>query len=420
MKEKKLKILMISRLDVWSLGEKKGNQSMYNTLMGYARRGHEVHLITFGGGGLLSSKDKTAKEIHPNVHIYRFTDFDVKYHRIVKKIPILRCLKTGYFVNQLSWLSVIIASFIIGYQIIKRTKINILYGYEAAGVPAAFILGRIFHIPNISRFQGCIFYDENLKNPVVWLKYPLHIMAYKIPADLVIMTNDGTKGDEVLSRLKTPMKQMRFWRNGIKSMFIPGFDSGKFKQTLGISPYSKIILSVSRLHDWKRVDRIISAMPSIVAKQRDVLLLIVGDGIERNNLEALSRELMVDQYIRFIGAISHDEIPAFMNAADIFVSLYDKSNVGNPLFEAMTCGRCIVTLNNGTTGELIKNNDIGVLLNLDELNRLPDIIISLLKDEEKRKRLGLRAKEYADTHFWTWEERMAQEVGLVQKIAYPC
>jgi len=418
MDNKKLRILVISRLDVWSLGKKKGNQSLYNTLMGYAKRGHKVHFITWGAGGFRSTEDKRnpVSEIHSNVRIYRYPYFYMKISRLIQKLPFLRYLKIGYLVIIALWISVLLVSTIVGYRIIRKNRINLLYGHETYGVPVAYMLGKIFRIPNISRFQGCIFYNENLKNPLVLIRFLINILAYKTPADLVIMTDDGTKGDEVLQRLKTPMKCMRFWRNGVRDMFIPTFDSKRFKEELGISPSSKIILAVSQLRDWKRVDRIISAMPSIVSKEQKIMLVIVGDGPERINLETLCKELGVEQHVMFTGVVSHDEIPKFMNVADIFVSLYDLSNVGNPLLEAMTCGKCIVTLNNGTTEELIKNNETGILLNPDDLKTLPDVIVKLLHDDTRRNQLGNKVKKYANTHLWTWEERMKREIEFVENL----
>ena len=49
--------------------------------------------------------------------------------------------------------------------------------------------------------------------------------------------------------------------------------------------------------------------------------------------------------------------------------------MGNPLLEAMMAGKCIVTLNNGDTSQFIKNNENGILLEYDQLSKLPEVII---------------------------------------------
>jgi len=96
--------------------------------------------------------------------------------------------------------------------------------------------------------------------------------------------------------------------------------------------------------------------------------------------------------------------------------LNDLSNVGNPLLEAMKCGKCVVTLNTGATAEIIKNDENGILLDIDNINNLPNIIIQLLNDDKSRDRLGHNARKYALEHFQTWDERIQMEIKFVEKL----
>lgn len=109
-----------------------------------------------------------------------------------------------------------------------------------------------------------------------------------------------------------------------------------------------------------------------------MVLVIVGNGSERERLQGIARELGVEQHVRFEGAVPHGEIIQYLAAADIFLSFYDWSNVGNPLLEAMMAGKCIVTLNNGDTGQFVKNEENGILLEYEEPPKLPEVIRNLL------------------------------------------
>lgn len=91
-------------------------------------------------------------------------------------------------------------------------------------------------------------------------------------------------------------------------------------------------------------------------------------------------------------------------------------NVGNPLLEAMSCGRCIFALNTGDTGGVIENGVNGIVVGVDELPRLPKIVCSLLRDPGLRRELGSKAREFAARRVWTWEERMQAEVSLVGEL----
>ena len=109
----------------------------------------------------------------------------------------------------------------------------------------------------------------------------------------------------------------------------------------------------------------------------------------------------------------------YLQRADVFISLYSASNLGNPLFEAMRCGKAIITVDTGTTGSVIKNEANGILLPEKELSCLHKEICRLLSDENERKRLGNGAKRFADENFRTWDERVAAEIREVTALLPP-
>jgi glycosyltransferase involved in cell wall biosynthesis len=173
---------------------------------------------------------------------------------------------------------------------------------------------------------------------------------------------------------------------------------------------------LSRLVWWKRVERGIEAMPSVLRTCPDTLLLIVGDGVERSRLERLANDLGLANYVRFTSAVSRQEIKSYLAAADIFLSLYTLSNVGNPLLEAMLAGKCIVTLATGDTARVVQHDETGVLLEEEDLSWLPEELIALLKNPARRADLGANAREYAHRHFLTWMERTSMEITEVEEL----
>jgi len=204
--------------------------------------------------------------------------------------------------------------------------------------------------------------------------------------------------------------------NGVDDLYIPDFDIGKFKESIGVSKDKKVILAVSRLVKWKRVDRIINAIPLVISKYNNVIFMIVGDGDDKAYLENLVEKLNIKDYVKFIGAVPHNEVKYYMNAADIFISTNDLSNVSNSLLEAMKCGKCVVTLNTGETSEIIKNNENGILLDVNYINNLPNVIIQLLNDEKLRNKLGRNARKYALENFLTWDQRIKMEIKFIEEL----
>lgn len=397
-------ILFISPLDLWSMGKGKGGPALYKTLTGYANRGWKVYFIT----GL--QDEELLEDLHENITVIRFNDAPW-LKRIIQSVK-----KIGFLARIVWWLYFQIRVFIEAQKLRSNTKIDIVYGYEIFGVPVAKMLSKLWGVPMVARFQGTplgVFWQ---KKRFGFLRAWEDVIAMRIPADLVIMTNDGTQGDRVLQQLGVDMRKVRFWLNGVdRELFNLPFKKDEAKSILGLGA-RHILLCVSRLANWKRVDRSIRALPSILEEYPDTILVIVGDGPERGRLEQLAVKLGVREHVRFEGAVPHSEVPKYLAAADVFLSLNDWSNVGNPLLEAMIAGKCIVTLNNGDTGQFIKNGENGVLLDYEDLARLPELIKELLANEELRNRFGTNARKFAEKHFWSWEERIEAEVQEVNAL----
>ena len=408
-----MNILMISALDLWSMGGRGGSPSLYQTLKGYDERGHKVFFLTYQKGLLDPYYQQVGQASFRHVETCRF------------KLPLGRFgSTTGASRPTAIRLSRFRRTFLFpplaavqARRILNREKIDLLYGYELSGILALWFLGRLYRLPSVSRYQGTILHPFLGKPRELWRRFE-HVAAMKVKADLYIMADDGTRGDVVLQALNPAAQpRTRFWRNGLNKVSFQPCSSSEVRRNLGIGG-CLLLLTVSRLHVWKRVDRIIRALPSILARRDDVLLVILGDGPERHNLQRLATELGVADHIRFEGTVSHARVADYLNAADIFVSLYDLSNVGNPLLEAMACGNCIVTLDDGSTEGLLEDGDSGVLLEPRRLDRLPEVILGLAADRELRRRLGQGARASADQHLWTWEERMQAEVEEVQKLLH--
>jgi putative transposase len=388
--------------DFWSMGKDSGTPSYYYSLLTLVKAGHEVHLFAPGKG-------LTREEI-PGVYVHHFS------------IPAEGALKSimgsvGRNLIEYKILEIIyykLFNYAAFFRIMaeRLEKPALIYAYTSQSVPAAYALSKIYSVPYITRLFGTFITLKDLKSPLRLLGKWQEVLAFKFPGKYLIVTDDGTQGDKIAKHFGAEDK-LKFWRNGVnKDMCDPNFDRVKFCSENNINPSCKIALTVSRLSSWKRVDRVIKAIPSIVKEYKDVIFLILGDGSEKESLEKLSFDLKVSDYVQFRGAVSRDKVADYMNAADIFVSTNDFSNVSNGLYEAMVCGKCIVTLDNGGTGELIKNNITGKLI--QDKGDLGTTIVDVLKNDELRSQLGQNAREYAQSNFKTWEERIEIEAELIK------
>lgn len=414
-----MNILTVCALDVWSLSEGRGAPTLFRTLEAHGRRGHRVHCVmpTIGANHSYESL-ATAAPVEPptivNVSFSRFHMPSLSAARWPLPGLVAKADQKLRFALLFPWLAARQAE-----RILRSNPIDVLYGYEVHGVLAVRRLRRRWKLPTVSRFQGTVMYPA-LSSRLSYLRKYEEAVALRAPADLYIMTDDGTRGDEVLARWNPGSRgRARFWRNGLDLERLVPASREKARverQALGIPEDAFVLVMATRLARWKRVDRAIRAMPLVRAALPQALLLVLGDGEERAGLQALARHLSLGDAVRFLGAVPHGEVARYMRAADLFLSLNDLSNAGNPLLEAMACGKAIVTLDTGDTRDLIRDGETGRLLSSGDAEAVATAVVELARDPSLRRRLEEGAREYAQGHFWTWEERMAAEVAELERL----
>ena len=167
---------------------------------------------------------------------------------------------------------------------------------------------------------------------------------------------------------------------------------------------------------WKRVNRVISAAPQVVKACPNTLFIVAGDGTELPVLEQQALASGAQNHVRFLGAIPRDDVLRLMKLADVFASVNDLSNVGNPLLEAMGSGKAIVAVDVGSTREVINDWHNGILVRPDRPGELASAMSEILSDPGLRRRLEANARAYADTQLLTWVERSDNVVELIEDL----
>ena len=410
-----LRILMISALEVWALSGQGGAPSLYKTLEGYSRRGHEVHFVssTIGANhhhGAPVQEPPKINGVHfhlfqlpslaesrlPMPHLARKLDQKVRFATV---FPRLAARRTE--------------------ALFRQGTFDLLYGYEVHGVLAQRRVRNQHNLPLVSRFQGTIMYPY-LNRPHSRLRKYEEVSALSTPADLYVMTDDGTQGDEVLQRLNPDAPgKVCFWRNGLDLGNVRPPNEGEddlAREALCLKPDDFVLATATRLARWKRVDRAVDAVALLRNEGIAARLLIVGDGEERTNLEQQVADLGLSDLVTFVGAVAQSEVQRYLWASDVFLSTNELSNVGNPLLEAMVAGRCVLTLDEGDTRDLIRDGETGILLHSGDPQVIADALARLARDPDKRRRLGATARRVAERSFWSWDQRMDAEVDAVEEL----
>jgi glycosyltransferase involved in cell wall biosynthesis len=103
------------------------------------------------------------------------------------------------------------------------------------------------------------------------------------------------------------------------------------------------ILYVGRLVKDKKVDVLLDAFKIVLVQKPDARLVIIGDGIERQNLESQAQNLDIASNVTFAGRVARDEdIYGYMKRARVFTSASVREGFGIVTIEAIACGTAVV------------------------------------------------------------------------------
>lgn len=159
---------------------------------------------------------------------------------------------------------------------------------------------------------------------------------------------------------------------------ITEMDIQNVKLKYDINPRKKIILSVSRLHSQKGLKYLIESMEGVSKRCSNALLVIAGDGDEKQKLERLVNEKNLDDYVKFIGFIEEHDKFALIKGCNIFSLPAIEEAFGIALFDPMYYSKPIVASNVGGIPELL--GDCGTLVPKRDSKALSESIIKLLQN----------------------------------------
>ncbi len=123
-------------------------------------------------------------------------------------------------------------------------------------------------------------------------------------------------------------------------------------------------------------------------------LTIVGDGIEKQNLLSICKELNMINQVRFFGKANKEQVKNELHKSDYYVSTSDTETFGVVLIEAMSCGLPSLSTKNGGAESILTNSNLGILCN----SSIQEIAIGLQQLTSTQYN-SQEIREYAISHF---------------------
>jgi glycosyltransferase involved in cell wall biosynthesis len=220
-------------------------------------------------------------------------------------------------------------------------------------------------------------------------------------AATLVVTVSNYSLERVVELYGVEREKVKVVPNGVDpNFFRPMEDADVLRRSLRVEK-KHCVLFVGNLIPRKGVHFLVEAARHIIKDEGDVAFLIVGDGPLLGFLTSYSAKLGVRRNFIFLGKVSDSVLPIIYNCADVVVLPSLQEGQGIALLEAQASAKPVVAFDVGGVGECVRHGETGLLVEPDSF-KLGEAILTLLRDESLRARMGISGRKFVCENF-SWD-----------------
>ena len=277
-------------------------------------------------------------------------------------------------------------------------------------------VAKLFKIPLILEYNGS----------EVWVarNWHIRIFSYKVAeimekrcldaASLIIVVSNALRDDLILRGVST--KKILVSENGVD---IDEYDVRKLnkkKRKKITNEYrigsKKVIGFIGTFGLWHGTTEIVEAAKILVEKYRDVIFLMVGDGVTAKKVIKLIKAYELEKYFVLTGQVHQEDGKYYVSLFDIALNPTVPNEdgtefIGSPtkIFEYLSLERPLVTSNVGQMGKIFSNKENAILYDPSDRYGLSRSIEILLRDEKLRKKIAKNGRKLVKEKY-SWDKNI--------------
>ena len=239
-----------------------------------------------------------------------------------------------------------------------------------------------------------------------------------------LLTANLKAADHVCSTSHAMAEQTRSLYSGIDELTVTpfGIDVSRFRPDPSQRCFDLLTIgTVKKLYASYGIDVLIRAFAEARAHfqnaqpelARQLRLLVVGGGPEREKLQALSDELGVEEVTSFTGPVPHAKVPSYLNRLDIYAAMSRSESFGVAILEASACEIPVVVSDAGGLPEVVEEKVTGLIVDQEDQKAAAEALVQLANDPALRAKMGRAGRQRVLEHY-EWEKN----VSTMEKKVY--
>lgn len=339
---------------------------------GLAEAGHELTLLAIRGSG--PQEERLRKDLGVKLHVLGIQRASVK--RPLAFVRSLRALRRAFDAALQEFQPDIVQTHIpeddlLASDAVRRTGIGL-------------------HVPLVHSLQFHLHREKmDLRG-----RARLRMFRNMLRQTHAVWAVSGAVARAVEEQTGYPAARTTVLHNGVDLRAYEGLPSPQdAREALGFPAESTLILGVGRLHPAKNFPLLVRASRAVLDQRPEVRFALVGEGEERAKIEAEIAAQGVGEAWTLLGQRS--DVPQCLAAASVFVQPSDWEGFPVAVVEAMAAERAVIATDVAGVGEVLRNDENGVLIPQGGEAELSAALLRLLQEPATAARLASSAKELA-------------------------
>ena len=256
----------------------------------------------------------------------------------------------------------------------RRNGVRLLHATGVKGTLVARIAARLIG-------ARTLLHVHDLNDPGAALSALARLLAR--PADAGVCVSEAVR-ELTASRYHVPPERIRIARNGIplETLRSAGGERSRVRAELGIEAERPVLAVIGRMYAVKGHRAMIGMLPAIVRSCPQALLLLIGDGPEREGCEALARSLGMSRHVRFLGR--RGDVPRLLAAIDLVLMPSQSEGLGLAAIEALAAARPVIAFAVGGLPEVVIDGVNGRLVPAGDCAAFACAVVDTLRDSAQR------------------------------------